>query len=161
MKNLVIFFFLASVILFSSCAKESIILPELNETSALENQNVLNPDKEEGLETPFLSNAEQENISASVILQIQVSRITEQQLSGQYLIDFSANYDFTEIILEDTQHLDFTDANGNPSTLTFSVNDFAGDVNSLSVNFAIGSNSLSGLTFLALQEVIVEDIIMN
>lgn len=160
MKNLLSIFVFAVLVLSTSCSKETLVVPQIDSLEFVEEQldgKTITGDasvEPQTLET-------QETTSASVTLQIQVDEVSSSQVSGELLVDFSSNYDFTETVLEDTQYLDFEDANGNVSTLTFTVNSYTGDVNSLDVAFAIGSNDLTGLELLSRQDIIIHDEIMN
>ena len=159
MKNLLSIFVFA-VIFLTSCSKESLIVPTTEDIQTFEEETSWT-DVEDDSFGDVQAMVVPDMPAASITLQIQVARISEAQTSGEYTVDFSANYDFTDVVLENTQYLDFTDANGDPTTLTFNVNDFEGGVDNLSVTFAMGGNNLSGLTLATMQEIIIDDIVMN
>ncbi len=160
MKNLFSVFVFALIVLSTSCTKESLIIPQ-NEVF----QNIETHDDFSVFKTRTISSGEtietEEPLAAAITLQIQVEEVTSSQTSGELLVDFTSNHDFSEDVLEDIQYLDFEDGNGNVSTLTFSVNSYTGGIGTLDVAFAIGSNNLSGLTLKTEQEIIINEEIIN
>ena len=131
MKNSISFFAILVTLLFASCTKETIHIPETNDLGVITER--------------------------SIVIEIEVTEITNSRVGDELLIDFQGAFDFSEAVLEPTQHLKFEDVNGNESTLTFQVNSFAGSNGTLDVNFAVGSNNLIGLDLVGVQEIIIED----
>ena len=138
MLNQISFFviIIIGIIFFASCSKDSIAI---------------------GLELP--SNQIEMTVGErSTSVEIFVQEVSSSEVGGQLTVNFSANYDFTEAILESTQHLNFVDPNNNLSTLTFQVDSFTGLNGDLQVVFAVGTNNLAGLNMTGAQEVIIEDL---
>ena len=131
MFNKISFFLLVSVLFFASCTKEAIDLTE--------NQ----------IETTVGER--------STTIEITVGKVSATEDSGELTVDFTGDFDFTDEVLEVTQYLNFEDASGNPSTLTFQVNSFTGSNGALQAVFAIGGNNLAGLSLTEVQEIIIED----
>lgn len=135
MNNLMSFIALTTLLFFASCTKEALQTPEPNTIDQVAER--------------------------STTIELPVARVSSSEESGEYIVDFTSDYDFTEEVLEPTQYLDFTDANGNLSTLTFEVNSFSGSNGSLNAVFAIGANSLTGLSLAEVQEIIIDDVIIE
>ena len=131
MKNYFVFSLFTILFLVTSCSKEPILIPETNDLGVITER--------------------------SIVIEIEVTEITNSRVGDEFLIDFQGAFDFSEAVLEPTQHLKFEDVNGNESTLTFQVNSFAGSNGTLDVNFAVGSNNLIGLDLVGVQEIIIEE----
>ena len=135
MKNYFVFSLFTILFLVTSCSKEPILIPETNDLGVITER--------------------------SIVIEIEVTEITNSRVGDELLIDFQGAFDFSEAVLEPTQHLKFEDVNGNESTLTFQVNSFTGGNGSLNTAFAIGSNNLIGLELVGLQEIIIEEDIIQ
>lgn len=134
------FFFLATLlfalIFLASCSKETIELPTQTTIEGTVGER-------------------------STTVEIEVNEISSSDNGTEMFADFTTNFDFSETVLEPTQYLNFVDGNGNTSTLAFNVNTYTGSNDRLDVKFAIGSNSINGLTLSEIQEIIIEDIEME
>ena len=144
MKNLIIVFIAASFLVLTSCSKENIELPTEPETpeALITQQNVVG-------EAEF------------VTLRLQVTEVANTEVANSYLVDFAGNYDFSRVDVATNQTLKFTDSSGNISTLIFTVNGFAGSNGHLDMDFAKGTNVLTGLTLVSAQEIVIDDEIFN
>ncbi len=135
MNNLMSIIALTTLLFFASCTKEALHTPETNTIGAIAER--------------------------STTIQLPVARVSSSEESGEYTVDFTGSYDFTDSVLEPTQYLNFDDGNGNISTLTFSVISFTGSNGALNAVFAIGSNDLTGLSLTEMQEIVIEDQIIE
>jgi len=124
---------LCTALFFASCSKETIEIPT----------------------QPTIEGTVGER---STTVEIEVSEVSSSDNGTELFADFSANFDFTEAVLEPVQYFNFVDGSGNTSTLSFDVNSFAGSNGSLNVELAIGSNNLNGLSLTAIQDIIIEDL---
>lgn len=93
----------------------------------------------------------------SSTIELPVSKVTYSVVSGEMLVNFQASVDFSQAVLENTQYLKFLDSSGNESTLTFQTSAYTGDVGLLETTFEVGANSLTGLTLMEIQEIVIED----
>lgn len=132
-RNIILLaFFSCFIIACSSCSKETI---DIN------------------LETP-----ERVVSNRNTTLEIEVSEFSHTTDNGNLSVSFNSNFDFSEAVVEPSQVLKFSDGSGNVSALNFDVTSFDGSNGSLSMQFAIGGNNLSGLALLDVQEIIIEDL---
>lgn len=155
MKNLTTLFVLALVFVFSACTKEELLLPE---TTLIESPNI---DALESTMPPAQIPAEADDIEYSVVNQLQVSKVSFSETAGELEVSFTGNYDFSSFILETDQNLRFTDTNGTESILAFVVNSSTASSGSLSVNFDLGTNNLSGLQLSLIQYIIIQDTVID
>jgi len=152
MKNLMSFFALTTLLIFASCSKEAIIQPETIAVTNVETVNSSVQNSEILMPFETTSHAQGDEINVTVV---------SQSADGvDLVIDFTSSHDFTDGNIESTQTIDFTDAKGDPVTLTFGVNSFSGGNGTLNVNLAIGGDDLSGLGMKTTQ-IITEDIAMD
>ena len=128
----IVFLLLVSTLFFASCTKESITLPTEEIEATIKER--------------------------STTVEIEVSEISSSDNGTELFLDFSANFDFSEAIVEPIQYLTFSDGAGNTSTLSFSVNSYTGNNGSLQIEFTIGSNNLAGLDLTSIQNVIIDDL---
>lgn len=159
MKNLIFVFIAAVLLVLTSCSKENLDLPipQKMESTIAKNRSV------ESANTPQAS-VTQTTVTredASITIRLQVSEVSSFQTATEYSVGFSGNYDFRNVEIAASQSLKFTDANGNISNLTFSVNATVRGDGTLDIDFAKGNHVLTGLSLAAAQEIIVEDWIMN
>lgn len=159
MKNFILITIAATLFLFTSCSKETFELPQTAEFPSTE----MSSSELSAPNSNSISAMEQGEVISlvDVTIRIQVTGNSSSEIAGEYLVDFSGNYDFTGAELKEFQTLAFTDGNGNPSSLTFDVNSTVGTNGSLSVVFSMGGNDLTGLTLGAAQEIIIEDFVIN
>ena len=153
MKNLISIFTFATILFFTACTKETMLLPENASPDTIESFN----STKKSTNTTAESNVEFTSFSS----QLEVSVISYTVAGNELLVDFSGSYDFSEVTLEDTQHLVLVDANGNQSTLSFEVSHFTGSNELLQTTFAVGGNNLFGLELTEVQSIIIEDVIME
>lgn len=152
MKNLLNLIALTTLLFFASCSKEAILEPQ-----------TLNVEKTETAAEAF---SETKNTTPTItvndaVIQINVEKITATATAGEYFVGFSSTHDFSNEILEANQDLDFTDQNGNETTLSFTVNSSNGGAGWLEVTFSIGGNDLSGLDLKSQQKIVTEDIVID
>jgi len=147
MKNTILFLFLATTLIFTACSKAELLEPEPPAGVSLANaERYYGP---EGSETGASER--------STLLQIAVEKVSEEETAGTLSLQLSTVYDLSEVTMESSQTLDFADANGNESTLTFAVQNYIGANGSLEVTFDLGGQSLSGLDVKTVQSFIIED----
>lgn len=152
MKNLMSFFALTTLLFFASCSKEALIQPETAAAIEIETVNsmVQKSDTSMPLESP--SHARDNGINVTV---------SSQSSDGvELIVNFASSHNFTDSNLESTQNIDFTNGNGNTITLTFGVNSYSGGNGTLTVNFTIGGNDLTGLEMKTAQIVIEDTLII-
>lgn len=159
MKNLIFVFIAATLLVLTSCSKENLDLPTPEKMESIAEQDL----KTTAINTSeaSITQLSDEPQARPVIIYLQVSEVSNVETATEYAVLFSGNYDFRNVELAPNQTLQFTDANGNISNLTFGVNDAVGGNGTLDINFAKGSNVLTGLTLVAAQEIVIEDFIMN
>jgi len=135
MKYFAIAFFIFSILFFASCSKEEV-----------------------KVNSSFINGTIGER---STVIEIEVSKVSYTIDAGEMEVHFSASHDFSEVVVESTQHLKFEDAGGSQSTLTFQTQSFNGSNGNLDITFLVGSNNLSGLDLTNVQEIIIEDEIIE
>lgn len=156
MQNLFSFFFAVVVLFFVSCSKDAAFIADIDAlpskmvvTDRAANKTALSS------ETLQAFNEKEETIELQVINAVKI--IT----TGQYIITFSGDYDFSSAELKAVQELEFTNTSGEKSTLNFEVDSYIGNNGQLQVIFSIGGNSLDGFNLGEAQEIIVEDDVIN
>ena len=159
MKNLVSISFVLVVLIFTSCTKDNTVIPALDVAEIQDVDRTIIDKSEDALSIAPTSEIPAEAIP--ITLRLQVTEVASFETSTTYTVDFTGNYDFTGVVVEDLQSLKFTDANGSPVSLNFSVNSYSGSNGTLNIVFAMGGNSIGGLGLDLAQEIIVEDHLMN
>lgn len=152
MRNLLIIS--VSFVLFAlgSCTQEELAAPHFN-TQRYAANNTLTILENNDLPVS--------NSSGNITVQTNIGEVTISTANGEMTIEFTANYDFSNIIPKNTQHLDFEDTQSNVSTLSLDINSYLGENGRFEAIFDLGTNDLSGLELGQTQIVTIEDIILN
>ncbi len=159
MKNLMSFIVLATILVFSSCSKETITLSETDNLQQVINQDTDFDGKEIFLDT---ETADEESMEkAGITVKLQATVTSESQVNGKYYVNFSVNHDCTKSVLLANQTLLFTNAQGQSVSLTFAVNSYTGSNGTLQVVFDLGSHNLSGLALKTAQDIVIEELTIN
>ena len=103
----------------------------------------------------------EEVISFSIVNQVQIAKSSSFVIGDELLIDFVITNSFDHYGLETVQSLDFVDAAGNESTLTFNVNSFSYGTDILQVTYALGTHNVTGLQAKDLQNIIIMDEVVD
>ncbi|MEM8527946.1 MAG: hypothetical protein AAGG68_25115 [Bacteroidota bacterium] len=99
------------------------------------------------------------NSSQSITVQTNVGEVTISIADGEMIVEFTANYDFSNIIPESTQHLDFEDVQSNLSTLSLDISSYLGESGRFEAIFDLGTHDLSGLELTQTQAIVIEDLV--
>ena len=153
------FIALATILVFTSCAKETIILPETDDF-----QNVVEHDVDfNETSVSYISKfADNQTSNKSLItLMLQASVTSVSQVGGEYIVDFSVNHDCIDSEVVVNQTVNFTDANGKIVPLTFQVNSYTGSYDALQVALDHSGHNLSGLTMKTAQDIVIEEMVVN
>lgn len=153
MKNLFSLIVLTSFIFLTSCTKEELFDTSTNPIEAAEPTS-----KAMVAQAAKLSNPTAESRSGSN--PVPVTKISSAVEGSTLAVVFSTAHNFTDANIEATQNLDFTDANGNTVSLTFSVSSYSGSDGAITVSYAIGGNNLGGLD-LGDTQIVIEDIMVD
>jgi len=145
-------FVFATLLLLASCSKEPMLQTE--ETSVIPIETVEKISSQSKIGTIY-------NTASAKGDGVAVSKISSTVVGTDLIIDFSSSYDFSGKELDGTQSIDFVDASGKVSTLSFQVNSYTRNNTDLQVVFAIGGNRLSGLTIVVGQQIIIEELVVN
>ncbi|MEL6717756.1 MAG: hypothetical protein AAFP82_03490 [Bacteroidota bacterium] len=142
-----------SFVLFSlgSCTQETLVAPDYQVSQAAPNNTLTILENDE----ISLSNSSQ-----NFTIQVNVGDVTISTANNELTIEFTANYDFSNVIPESTQSLDFENAQSNISTFSLDINNYLGENGRFEVTFDLGTNDLSGLELTPTQVVGIEDIIV-
>ena len=141
-------FVFATLLLLASCSKEPMLQTEELLVQPVETVEKINQQSK---------TKEIVNISSARGTSVPVAKISSTVAGEDLVVDFSSSHNFIDSDLEAFQTLDFVDAGGNITRLTFEVNYYTGGNGSLNANFAIGGNDLSGLTIVVAQQIIIDD----
>ena len=151
MRNLLIIS--VSFVLFAlgSCTQEELAAPDFNTQQNAANNTLTM------LENDDLSVS---NSSGNITVQTNIGEVTISTTNGEMTVEFTANYDFSNIIPENTQHLDFEDAQSNVSTLSMNINSYLGENGRFEAVFDLGTHDLSGLELGQTQAIVIEDLLV-
>jgi len=130
MENTFKLFVIISFLAVASCSKEPLLLPETNVERTISSRS-------------------------ATTVEMDVVNVSYNAASSELTVDFSADADFSEAVLGDTQTIEFQ----NNTTLNLTVNSYSGSAGSLHIVFNVSSTPPSGLV--GLQEIIIEDGMFN
>lgn len=153
------FIVLVTILLFTSCAKETLIL---NETDNL--QNVIEQDADfKETSVSYITEIEDNETSnkSYITLVLQASVTSVSQTGGEYIVDLAVNHDCTNSAVVTNQTVDFIKANGKTVSLAFQVNSYTGSNGALQVALDLSGHNLSGLTLKTAQDIVIEEQVIN
>ena len=153
------FIILATILVFTSCAKETLILPETDNSELVINQDADFTTSEVSYISKTTENETSEKSRVTVKLQATVTSVS--QVANEYFVNFAVNHDCTKSVVVANQTLDFTDASGKLVMLTLRVNSYTGSNGALQIVFDLSGHDLSGLSLQAAQEIIIEEQMIN
>ncbi|MEM0991672.1 MAG: hypothetical protein AAF847_11800 [Bacteroidota bacterium] len=153
------FFISISITLFvlTACTKEALVTPTSNEPSFTQQYtNLISPSD------PDHRMYEEGGTASSSIsaVAVDVDLPTVSVTATELIVEFTANYDFSVVIPDTTQHLNFTDAQAAISNLALDISSYLGESGRFSVHFDLNGQSLNGLAISPTQVIGVEDILV-
>ncbi|MEL6925700.1 MAG: hypothetical protein AAFO94_16770 [Bacteroidota bacterium] len=149
MKTFNVIFVFAFALFMTSCAKEEM------QPTEVATARIAAPSGTDGLAGPLSTNNGVQHTGQNES-EIPVNSVADIEQGGSIVVAFAANEDLSNTVLDDTQTLEFTDANGNHSSLNFDLNSYSGGDGVLLANFSVGTNDLTGLD-LDIAQIIIED----
>ncbi|MEN0049638.1 MAG: hypothetical protein AAF806_21435 [Bacteroidota bacterium] len=149
MRNLLIIS--VSLVLFAltSCTTEELVAPNFSTQQHAANNTLTMLENDDLVAS---------NSSGNITVQTNIGVVTISTANGEMTVEFNANYDFSNIIPEGTQNLDFEDAQSNVSTLSLDVNSYLGESGRFEAVFDLGANDLSDLELGQTQVIGIEDL---
>lgn len=157
MKTIIFCVLSITILLTTSCTEESLLAIEVNPSLAEHNEALTAIKDLDTRKIGWETSLEE----GDTTIQLQHITATTYTATNELKVDYSGEFDFTGAVLESTQQLDFLNAQGNPVTLYFTVNDYTENNTDLEVIFALGSRDLTGWELKEAQQIVIEDVIVN
>lgn len=145
------------IFLFTACSEESLLhteaVPAYYTSSEQETTRFL----EQG--TRPVPGDQLEGEDTTIQLQVMGSHFSSS--TEELAVDYYKDHDLTGAELETIQYLDFTNAQGNPVTLSLPVDSYGDSTTYFQVTYGLGTRDITGWQVKGSQNIIVEDIVIN